>query len=100
MNHIYLALEILLAYLMGSIPSAVWVGKLFYGIDVRLPYIDPIKQFTHPNCAGNRTHQISQQNLEGKVDMVHIITNYGLRITNFYWVSYFLRNSLFFRSVA
>jgi acyl phosphate:glycerol-3-phosphate acyltransferase len=35
MNHIYLALEILLAYLMGSIPSAVWVGKLFYGIDVR-----------------------------------------------------------------
>ena len=35
MNHIYLAFEILLAYLMGSIPSAVWVGKLFYGIDVR-----------------------------------------------------------------
>jgi glycerol-3-phosphate acyltransferase PlsY len=35
MNHIYLALEIILAYLMGSIPSAVWVGKLFYGIDIR-----------------------------------------------------------------
>ena len=35
MNHIYLILEILLAYLIGSIPSAVWVGKLFYGIDVR-----------------------------------------------------------------
>lgn len=27
--------EIILAYLIGSIPSAVWVGKLFYGIDVR-----------------------------------------------------------------
>lgn len=26
---------ILLAYLAGSIPSAVWVGKIFYGIDVR-----------------------------------------------------------------
>jgi acyl phosphate:glycerol-3-phosphate acyltransferase len=26
---------ILLAYLMGSIPSAVWIGKLMYGIDVR-----------------------------------------------------------------
>ena len=26
---------ILLAYLLGSIPSAVWVGKAFYGIDVR-----------------------------------------------------------------
>ena len=35
MNHIYLALEILLAYFIGSIPSAVWVGKLFYNIDVR-----------------------------------------------------------------
>lgn len=35
MNHLYLILEILLAYLIGSIPSAVWVGKLFYGIDVR-----------------------------------------------------------------
>lgn len=27
--------EILLAYLIGSIPTSVWVGKLFYGIDVR-----------------------------------------------------------------
>lgn len=26
---------ILVAYVLGSIPTAVWVGKLFYGIDVR-----------------------------------------------------------------
>lgn len=26
---------VILAYLLGSIPSAVWVGKKFYGIDVR-----------------------------------------------------------------
>lgn len=26
---------LLFAYLLGSIPTAVWVGKLFYGIDVR-----------------------------------------------------------------
>ncbi|MFN5460934.1 MAG: glycerol-3-phosphate 1-O-acyltransferase PlsY [Bacteroidota bacterium] len=26
---------ILFAYLIGSIPTAVWIGKLFYGIDVR-----------------------------------------------------------------
>src|SRR5512137_2237345 len=31
----YLIAEILLAYLIGSIPSAVWVGKLFYKIDIR-----------------------------------------------------------------
>jgi acyl phosphate:glycerol-3-phosphate acyltransferase len=35
MFHFYLALEIILAYVIGSIPSAVWVGKLFYHIDVR-----------------------------------------------------------------
>ena len=26
---------IMLAYLMGSVPSAVWIGKMLYGIDVR-----------------------------------------------------------------
>ena len=35
MFHFYLALEIILAYVIGSIPSAVWVGKLFYHTDVR-----------------------------------------------------------------
>jgi len=30
--HIFI---ILTAYLLGSIPSAVWIGKFFYGIDVR-----------------------------------------------------------------
>ncbi len=35
MTVIYILLEILLAYLLGSIPSAVWIGKLLYGIDVR-----------------------------------------------------------------
>jgi glycerol-3-phosphate acyltransferase PlsY len=28
-------ISLFLAYLLGSIPSAVWIGKLFYGIDVR-----------------------------------------------------------------
>ena len=32
---ILVIVQVLLAYLLGSIPSAVWVGKLFYGIDVR-----------------------------------------------------------------
>ena len=35
METLYLILGIITAYLIGSIPSAVWVGKLFYGIDVR-----------------------------------------------------------------
>ena len=28
-------LGLCLAYLVGSVPSAVWIGKVFYGIDVR-----------------------------------------------------------------
>jgi acyl phosphate:glycerol-3-phosphate acyltransferase len=35
MTVIYILLEILVAYLLGSVPSAVWIGKLLYGIDVR-----------------------------------------------------------------
>ena len=32
---IYYIVSILIAYLLGSIPTAVWVGKAKYGIDVR-----------------------------------------------------------------
>ncbi len=32
---IEITLMIIAAYLVGSIPTAVWVGKIFYGIDVR-----------------------------------------------------------------
>ncbi len=35
MTVLYILFEILAAYLLGSIPSAVWIGKLLYGIDVR-----------------------------------------------------------------
>lgn len=32
---LYLVIFSVVAYLLGSIPSAVWVGKSFYGVDVR-----------------------------------------------------------------
>lgn len=35
MENLYLAAGIILAYLAGSIPSSVWIGKIFYGTDVR-----------------------------------------------------------------
>ena len=35
MNWIVDVLMIIGAYLLGSIPSAVWIGKAFYGVDVR-----------------------------------------------------------------
>ncbi len=35
MTAIYILLEIMAAYLLGSVSSAVWIGKLLYDIDVR-----------------------------------------------------------------
>jgi len=35
MNIINIVIAVILAYLIGSIPTAVWVGKGFHGIDVR-----------------------------------------------------------------
>jgi glycerol-3-phosphate acyltransferase PlsY len=35
MNIIYLLLTLVLSYLLGSIATAVWTGKIFHGVDVR-----------------------------------------------------------------
>src|SRR5690606_4311246 len=35
MISIYLIGAVILAYLFGSIPTAVWIGQAFYGVDVR-----------------------------------------------------------------
>ena len=35
MNILYTVLAFVLAYLLGSIPAAVWIGKRFHNIDVR-----------------------------------------------------------------
>jgi len=35
MNIVLLVLTLVLAYLLGSVATAVWVGKIFHGIDVR-----------------------------------------------------------------
>ncbi len=35
MTYLYIGLALLIAYLLGSIPSAVWIGKRYHGVDVR-----------------------------------------------------------------
>ena len=35
MNGLYYALLILAAYLIGSVPSSIWIGKIFYHLDIR-----------------------------------------------------------------
>lgn len=34
-TYYYIAILIIIAYLLGSIPSAVWIGQRYYGIDIR-----------------------------------------------------------------
>jgi acyl phosphate:glycerol-3-phosphate acyltransferase len=35
MENIYICIGIVIAYLIGSMPTALWVGKAFYGLDIR-----------------------------------------------------------------
>src|SRR4051812_50067644 len=35
MINVYTIWALVLAYLLGSIPTAVWIGRAFYGVDVR-----------------------------------------------------------------
>ncbi len=35
MELLYISFFIILAYLIGSVPTSVWIGRAFYGIDVR-----------------------------------------------------------------
>jgi|SRR5664280_140124 len=35
MNILYCVIAVVAAYLLGSIPTAVWIGKAYHGIDVR-----------------------------------------------------------------
>lgn len=32
---VYIVLSIVLAYLIGSVPTSVWIGRMFYNVDVR-----------------------------------------------------------------
>jgi len=35
MELLYVSLAAIISYLLGSIPTSIWIGKAFYGIDVR-----------------------------------------------------------------
>lgn len=35
MEFVFVIIATIISYLLGSIPSSVWIGKIFYGIDVR-----------------------------------------------------------------
>lgn len=35
MENIYICIGVVISYLIGSMPTALWVGKAFYGLDIR-----------------------------------------------------------------
>lgn len=53
-NNVFEFLLILTAYLLGSIPSAIWIGRLFYGIDVR--------EFGSGNAGATNTFRVLGKN--------------------------------------
>tara|TARA_B100001564_G_C20654111_1_gene678351 strand:+ start:1709 stop:2344 length:636 start_codon:yes stop_codon:yes gene_type:complete len=89
---------VLLAYLLGSIPSAVWVGKFFYNIDIR--------EFGSGNAGATNTFRVLGKKagipvlffdiLKGwlSVNLTKLLSNYDLIIqTN---IDLFLEFSLAF----
>jgi glycerol-3-phosphate acyltransferase PlsY len=60
---------ILLAYLLGSIPTAVWVGKLFYGIDVR--------EFGSGNAGATNTFRVLGKRAGIPVLLIDILKGFG-----------------------
>jgi len=59
------AVFIILAYLIGSIPTAVWIGKAFYNIDVR--------EFGSGNAGATNTFRVLGQNAGIPVLIIDIL---------------------------
>jgi glycerol-3-phosphate acyltransferase PlsY len=59
---------ILLAYLIGSIPTSVWIGRLFYGIDVR--------EFGSGNAGATNTFRVLGKKAGIPVLMIDILKGF------------------------
>jgi glycerol-3-phosphate acyltransferase PlsY len=57
-----------LAYLIGSVPTAVWIGKLFYGIDVR--------EFGSGNAGATNTFRVLGKNAGIPVLIIDVLKGY------------------------
>ncbi len=60
---------IVFAYLIGSIPTAVWIGKAFYGIDVR--------EFGSGNAGATNTFRVLGKRAGIPVLIIDIIKGFG-----------------------
>ena len=68
MISIYSILALLVAYLFGSIPTAVWIGQAFYGIDVR--------EYGSGNAGATNTFRVLGKKAGIAVMLIDIIKGY------------------------
>jgi glycerol-3-phosphate acyltransferase PlsY len=61
-------LYLLFAYLIGSVPTAVWIGKIFYGIDVR--------EFGSGNAGATNTFRVLGKKAGIPVLIIDILKGY------------------------
>lgn len=81
MISIYSLIVLLLAYLFGSIPSAVWLGQAFYGVDVR--------EYGSGNAGATNTFRVLGAKAGSAVMLIDILK--GWTATN---LAYFLGSSI------
>ena len=68
MISIYSILTLLAAYLFGSIPTAVWIGQAFYGIDVR--------EYGSGNAGATNTFRVLGKKAGISVMLIDIVKGY------------------------
>ena len=73
-------LSLLLAYLLGSIPTSVWIGKFFFGVDVR--------EHGSKNAGATNTFRVLGAKAGFPVFIIDMLKGYGavrlLYLTDFY----------------
>jgi glycerol-3-phosphate acyltransferase PlsY len=82
MNYWHLFFAFVTAYLLGSIPSAVWYGEAYFGIDIR--------KFGSGNAGATNTFRVLGKRAGTIVLMIDILKG---------WTATMLANILFFLSV-
>ncbi|MVN20895.1 glycerol-3-phosphate 1-O-acyltransferase PlsY [Mucilaginibacter arboris] len=69
MISIYSVWALILAYLIGSIPTAVWIGKSFYGVDVR--------EYGSGNAGATNTFRVLGKKAGIPVMLIDILKGYA-----------------------
>ena len=77
MISLYLVGIVILAYIFGSIPTAVWFGQAFYGVDVR--------EYGSGNAGATNTFRVLGKKAGSVVMFVDILKGWTAQIYPTYW---------------